>query len=75
MPVNQVNNDRDNDYYRDNPAPHLRHPLSTTVDSAAIAARNEQVRLLGVELCMFRSLLPKNRPTSAAREARRQLGL
>lgn len=79
MPVDQVSNDRNNDDYCDNPAPHLRNPRSTTADSAAIASTTEHVRVLGIELCLCGSpllaLLPKDRPASASRDARTQVCL
>ena len=55
------------------------HIYATRPSTTAIAAPNEHVRVLGVELCLCRSplraLLPKDRPASASRDARTQVCL
>src|SRR6478752_4152088 len=55
------------------------HIYATRPSATAIAAPNEHVRVLGVELCLCRSplraLLPKDRPASASRDARTQVCL
>jgi hypothetical protein len=60
--------------------PHIyATPSSTTADSAPIAPSTEHVRVLGVELCLRRSLLrallPKDRPASASRDPRTKVRL
>ena len=77
VPHDQVNDDRNNDKDRDYPTQHLLHLISTAVDSPAVATSAVHVWVLGIELCLRRSilstLLPQDSPTGSPRDTRRKV--